>query len=228
MKGRLSEFTPAELLQLFALSEKTGTVTVDAEEHRSQLFLAAGRVSGWGYPSFDLLSAVLRCELLPESTYAALSAIRPAYGDPGLHFIVRNLLEPHRWDWFVRRLLEQDIYPVLAAERGAFEVNVEHVDTPPVALNLSVQELILDGSRWEADMSELSTEGYPLPGAWRRSAGRVEQAAIELSSATWLIWAALSRPDSIAALAERVGMPDLEAVNAIKLLRQAGLIEPDR
>jgi hypothetical protein len=142
-----------------------------------------------------------------------------------LDFIIRNLLEPHRWDWFTRRLLEQDIYPVLTLEHGAFEVSAALSDPPPVGLSLSVQELILDGSRWEADMQELADDGFSIAGTWRRAARDPNLPGVELNSATWLIWAALGRPERIGAIADRVAMPDLDAVRAIKALHQSGLVE---
>jgi hypothetical protein len=225
MRGELNEFTLAELLQLFALAEKSGIIEVTTGDRTSRLFMGAGRVSGWGQPSFDLLSAVLRCELLGEVAATAREALDSTQREPGLDFIIRNLLEPHRWEWFTGRLLEQDIFPLLTLEHGAFEVSLNHLEPPPVALNLSVQGLILDGSRWEADMQELAGEGFTLTSSWRRSVRDPEHPNVELSSATWLIWAALSRPDDIRTLAERVGMPDLDAVRAVRALQRANLVE---
>lgn len=227
MKGSLSEFTLAELLQLFALAEKSGTVSVDACGRRSRLFLEAGRVSGWGEPTFDVQAAAAACELLPPANLSALASLAQSRGEPGLDFIIRNLLEPHRWEWFTQRLLEQDIFPLLSLEEGQFDVDVENVTPPPIALSLSVQQVILDGSRWEADIGEFSQAGYALDSIWRRAPATPERAAIELAPAGWLTWAALRIPASIGALAGRVAMPDIATAEAVRRLHLEGLIEPD-
>jgi hypothetical protein len=228
VKGDFEEFTLAEVLQLFAMAEKSGVIDVYTDERHSRLFLDAGQVTGWGLDHFNVHAAVLKCELLPVGGAHALETVVPTHGDPGIGFIVRNLVEPHRWEWFTQRLLENDIYPILTAETGEFDVTVKPGATSPVALNLSVQQLILDGSRWEADVGELAQDGYRLNSTWQRR--HVERALerVDLSQSAWLTWAALNIPSTIRDLGRRLCVPDIEAARAVKLLHLQRLIERAR
>lgn len=221
MQGSLGEFTLAELLQLFSLAEKSGSVEIEIDDHSSRLTLEAGRVRGWSAASFNLQDELCNCRLLPsEST----DAIRTLEAEPdgvtsGLARVAPAFVDPMRWRPFILRLIEQEVYPRLSAETGSFIVSVGPPDEPPdVHLDLSVQQLILDGSRWEADLNELTHEGYGVTTQWRRFGSMPANPNVELSPLDWLIWAELSEPATVDEIAERLCFPDLETVDAVKSL----------
>jgi len=226
VRGYLDEFSLGELLQLFALSEKTGTIVISYDDSVSRLFLEAGRIVGWGLDDFDVHGSILACRYLPPSTEAAVRSISPDYGTPGLAFVVRNLVEPQRWASFVQRLLEQDIYRILDLDTGQFEITVDRIPPVPLSLDLSVQQLILDGSRWEADSAELAQEGYSTSSAWKRVSQDSLSAAGEISSGDWLVLSALAEVRSIGNVGESICLPDLDTAEAIKSLHRRGLVQP--
>jgi hypothetical protein len=106
MQGTLSEFTLAELLQLFALAERTGTITVQRAGWSTAVFLESGKVVGIGNESFNVYREIMACELLPARSGVGLDSVKPSPSSPGLSFIVKNVIEPERWDLFVQRCLE--------------------------------------------------------------------------------------------------------------------------
>lgn len=216
MQGVLSEFTLAELLQLFALAERTGTIAVQGAEGSTQVFLESGKVVGLGDESFNVHSEVMACELLPARNGAALNAVTPTASSPGLSFIVRNLIEPERWDLFVRRCLEQEIYPLLSSEQGSFTVTVERIPPCPLTLATSVQQLVLDGSRWEAEMEEHRLDGFGPTSSWVRA--ETPEQALVMSSIDWLVWAILEEELSVRELARRLCVPELDATSAVRRL----------
>lgn len=222
MQGTLSEFTLAELLQLFAMAERTGTIMVHSPEQQSRILLESGRVVGIGLEEFDVHRELRACELLPTRSGAALDAVVPTPGTPGLSFIVRNLVEPDRWSLFARRCVEQQIYPLLNEPKGSFDIVVERVPFCPLTVSVSVQQLVLDGSRWEAEMAEHRRDGFGLTTRWQRT-GQVP-AECSLATTDWLVWAALEEPTAVASLASRVCIPDLEATAAIRRLTKSGHI----
>lgn len=226
MRGTLSEFTLAELLQLFAISEKSGTITITHSRGDSRLLVEAGRVVGWGLDDFDVHASVLACTFLSPSSVSALKSIEPEPGTPGLAFVVRNLVDPERWTGFVQRLLEQDIYTVLGAEDGEFEITVDRIPPVPLGLDLSAQQLILDGSRWEADSAELAQEGYSLESAWVRNTDSSPRAGAELSQLDWLVLSALVAASTIGRVAAAICQPDLETADCVKSLHLRGLLKP--
>lgn len=224
MQGTLSEFTLAEILQLFALAERTGTITVETSMASARLFLESGRVVGVGEDTFDVYRAIASCELLPARSGSSLDAVKPVPGSPGLSFIVRNLIEPERWDLFTRRCLEQQIYPLLSVQLGTFSVKIERIPPCPLSVTVPVQQLILDGSRWEAEMAEHRQDGYGKASAWLR----LEQprSATPFTSVEWLAWALLEAPSTIGEIAGRLGIPDLEVTAAVRRLAERGVLSP--
>lgn len=226
MRGTLEEFSLSELLQLFALSEKTGTVLIAHGDTESRLFMEAGRIVGWGLDDFDVHSSILACRFLPPATEAAIRSIQPEPGTPGLAFVVRNLVEPQRWSSFVQRLLEQDIYRILDLEEGTFEITVGRIPPVPLSLDLSAQQLILDGSRWEADSAELAQEGYSVDSAWRRESQEALRDASEITARDWLVLSALAECRTIGQVGADICMPDLDTAEVVKSLHQRKLVQP--
>ena len=225
VRGSLDEFSLSELLQLFALSEKTGSISIYRGEAESRLFLEAGRIAGWGLDDFDVHGSMLACRFLPPATEASLQSISPQPGTPGLAFVVRNLVEPQRWSSFVQRLLEQDIYRILDLEKGSFEIVVDRIPPVPLGLDMSVQQLILDGSRWEADSAELAQEGYSIASTWARVSQEALSGASEISARDWLVLSGLAQRRSIGQVGADICVPDLETAEAVKSLHKRGLIQ---
>jgi hypothetical protein len=224
MQGSLSEFTLAQLLQFFALAERSGTVVVRSRGRESRLLVEGDRIVGWGMDDFDVRGTLLTCEMIPDPVRQAITNVQPREDTPGLSFVVRNLIEPDRWNSFAQRQLEQDIYPLLSSEDGDFEIHV--MRNPPAQLRLSIpiNSMILDGSRWESEMEAAAQDGYQLDGVWQRS-NAVPTGDIRLTGIEWLVWSALDEPRSIADLARRLCIPVLETIGAIKRLRSLKLAD---
>jgi hypothetical protein len=125
MLGTLAEFTLTHLLQLFALSEKMGTTTVHAGTLHTRMLLESDRVVGFGAADFDVRAELAKLALLSTIARNALNAVEPREDTPGLSLLSGNLIEPRRWNLYVARCFEQDIYPLLNEDDGAFEITVE-------------------------------------------------------------------------------------------------------
>lgn len=227
MRGSLSEFNLGELLQLFALSEKSGAITISYPDGEARLLVEAGRVVGWGLDGYDVHAEMLACHFLPPASLSALKSIEPEPGAPGLGFVVRNLVDPGRWNGFVQRLLEQEVYGLLDIEDGEFDVSVERIPPVPLGLDLSVQQLILDGSRWQADSLELAQEGFGGESRWARCDDDDTSEGNEISQLDWLVLAALDEPRSLREIARMICYSDLDTAEALKSLSLRGLVAPE-
>jgi hypothetical protein len=225
MQGSLSEFTLAQLLQFFALAERSGTIVVRAAGRESRLLVEGDRIVGWGMDDFDVREPLLACEMINPVSLQAIRNVQPRRETPGLSFVVRNLIEPERWEAFTQRQLEQDIYPLLSVEEGDFEIQVFRHPPAPLRLSIPINSMILDGSRWESEMEAASQEGYHLEGIWRRASAQPSGVQVRLSALEWMVWSTMTEPIAIAAVARRLGMPDLMTIGAIKRLRSLDLIE---
>ncbi|MEX1158718.1 MAG: DUF4388 domain-containing protein [Thermomicrobiales bacterium] len=224
MHGRLSEFTLGQLLQFFALAERSGTVVVRAAGRESRLLVEGDRIIGWGQEEFDVRDPLMACELIATTAMDAVKGVQPRPDTPGLSFVVRNLIEPERWDAFSHRLLEQDIYPLLSVEDGDFEIQVFRNPPAPLRVSIPINSMILDGSRWESEMEAAALEGFQLDGIWRRAEKRISE-PLRLSGLEWIVWALMTEPISIAEIARRLCVPDLNTIGAIKRLSSIDLIE---
>jgi hypothetical protein len=223
VQGQLAEFSLAHLLQFFALAERSGVITIRRGEQESRLFVESERVTGWGLPSWDVRDALLACERLTEATVEGIRQVRPRDDTPGLSFILRNLVEPQRWTLFVQRWLEQDIYPLLNAEDGDFEVVVQRCPPAPLRLNVPVSSLILDGSRWESELEAATAEGFGKATVWQRTPTTVS-GSVHLTGLEWLVWSIADREQTIDDVATRLGTPVLATVSAIRRLATLGYV----
>lgn len=225
MHGRLSEFTLAQLLQFFALAERSGTVSVHTPDRRSRLLVEGDRIIGWGLPEFDVRETLTSCDLLPSFASDSIRNVRPRGDTPGLSFVIRNLIEPERWEAYAQRQLEQDIYPLLSEDEGEFEVEVLRCPPAPLRLSIPINSLILDGSRWESEMEAAKLDGFRLDSTWQRAAVDNYDAATRLSGPEWLVWASIAAPGRIADIAARLCIPDLMTIGAIRRLASLGFVE---
>jgi len=225
VQGSLSEFTLSQLLQFFALAERSGTVVVYADGRESRLLVEGDRIIGWGMDDFDVREPLLACEMMTAPALDAITSVQPRAGTPGLSFVVRNLIEPERWEAFAQRQLEQDIYPLLSVEEGDFEIQILRNPPAPLRVSIPINSLILDGSRWESEMEAAVQEGYHLDSQWRRAIDASPALPIRLAGLEWMAWAILTEQASIADIARRLCMPDLATIGAIRRLRSLGMIE---
>lgn len=225
MQGSLSEFTLAQLLQFFALAERSGTVVVRTDGRESRLLVEGDRIIGWGMDDFDVREPLLACEMIAAPALQAITDVQPRTDTPGLSFVVRNLIEPERWESFAHRQLEQDIYPLLSVEEGDFEIQVFRNPPAPLRVSIPINSMILDGSRWESEMEAAAQDGYQLESRWRRVNEASPSQPIRLSGLEWIVWAIMTEPTSIADVARRLCVPDLATIGAIKRLRSLGVIE---
>jgi hypothetical protein len=155
----------------------------------------------------------------------AVAAVDPRDDTPGLSFVVSNLVPPDRWKAFAQRFLEQDVYPLLSIDTGEFDVQVMRCPPAPLRLSISVNSLILDGSRWESEMEAANQEGYAVMSCWRRTSGDRVPTDVRLDTVAWLVWTALDTPQSIGSAAGSLGIPDLMSVGAVKRLQSLDLVE---
>jgi hypothetical protein len=222
MFGTLSEFTLTHLLQLFALSEKMGSITVHAGSLHTCLLIESDRVVGIGASDFNVRSELMKLDLLPSESLTALAALDPREDTPGLSIISGNLVDPSRWDLYVARRFEQDVYPLLNEDEGTFEISVDRSLPAPMRVSATIQQLILDGSRWEAESDALRADGYYLDRMWQRATEDPPASDVILGHDGWLVWSALRNRSTISDAAHRLGVPELVAAAAVKQLHEHG------
>lgn len=224
MHGTLAEFTLAQLMQMYALAEKSGVIEVTANERVARVLIESERVIGLGADGYDIRGELLSLDFLPTNTRSELAGLTPRPEAPGLSHLAAGMLDPTRWDRFTARHVEQHIYPVLNAIDGEFQASVERCPPVPIRVNLTIQQLILDCSRWEAETEALRAEGYDLDSRWCRL-NRESATTMEFDQISWLLWSILTDPMSVRDAAQRVGVPELTAASGVRHLHRQRLIQ---
>ncbi|MDI3341330.1 MAG: DUF4388 domain-containing protein [Sphaerobacter sp.] len=220
MRGRLDEFGVVDLLQLFQLSGKTGTLEVRDGRHAATLYFDRGRLSGVGADHWSLVAELRRIEWLAPEVRQQVDLLEQDGSHVGLSLLARALLTPAVWDQFVERQVEALIYPLLELTQGEFVAAVEGIPrVAPLRLDLAPQQLILSAARWQEEVRRAAYEGMGPASVWRRTAaadGRTDELLLTL----------LRHPRSIADLAAAAGASVLQTVRQVARLSREALVEP--
>ncbi|HUZ02270.1 MAG TPA: DUF4388 domain-containing protein [Thermomicrobiaceae bacterium] len=222
MRGNLREFSVADLMQLYQIAVKSGTITVHGESGSHLIYFDRGHVSGVGAEDWSLVGELRSIEWLSPDVRRQVDLMDANDSYVGLSLIARALLTPLAWDRFVERQIEELIYPMLLWREGAFIAEVDVIPkVAPLRFNQSPQQLILNGARWEEEVYRAGRDGFGRNTVWRRSSEVMvdtEEDALFLDL--------LDRPRSIADLAAAAGVGVLMATACVQRLEGNGLVAP--
>lgn len=231
MRGKLSEFSVADLLQLYQIAGKSGRLTVWNEavgvdgEHRGRthtFYFDRGLVNGAGADQWHLMTELQRIELLPEDVREQLAALEDDESQAGLGLIARALLTPPAWDQFVDLQIEQLIYTPLAWRQGDFEAEVDaHPRIAPLRIKQAPQQLILNAARWEEEIRRAETDGIDRDGWWQRTDASADVTNGEQDPLLTL----LAQPRTLADLASAAGIGRLPLIDRLRSLNARRLVE---
>ena len=222
MRGNLREFSVADLMQLYQIAVKSGTITVHGETGSNLIYFDRGHISGVGAEDWSLVSELRRIEWLNSDVrrQADLMDTKDTY--VGLSLIARALLNPLAWERFVERQIEELVYPMLLWREGSFIAEVDVIPkVAPLRFNQSPQQLILNGARWEEEVYRAARDGFDRDTVWRRTSDVMVDAEEDA-----LFLDLLDRPRSIADLASAAGVGVLMATACVQRLEGNGLVAP--
>ncbi|HET9014672.1 MAG TPA: DUF4388 domain-containing protein [Thermomicrobiaceae bacterium] len=221
MRGNLREFSVADLMQLYQIAVKSGTITVHGEAGSHLVYFDRGHVSGLGADGWSLVAELRRIEWLSSDVRRQVELMDTTDTYVGLSLIARALLTPLAWDRFVERQIEEIIYPMLLWREGAFIAEVDVIPkVAPLRFNQSPQQLILNGARWEEEVYRAGRAGFGRDTVWRRTSDVHVDAEEDA-----LLLDLLTRPRSIADLAAAAGIGVLMTTACVQRLEESGLVE---
>lgn len=225
MRGTIEEFSLGDILQLYQISGRTGTVRVwrsDAPAHT--VYVDRGRVSGAGADDWSLVEQLRRIEWLTNEVKSQLDYMERDGGMSGLSLIARALLPTHAWEYFSERQLERLVFPVLTWSSGEFEAVVDRVPrVAPLRIDQSPQQLVLSSARWEEEIRDAEREGFAPSSIWMKT----ESAPASLPAADdqpCNVLNLLAAPRSIVDLAAGAGLSTLRVIDQIRRLHDAGMV----
>lgn len=222
MYGRLDEFSLGDILQLYQISGRTGTVRVwHGERSPHMVFVDRGRVSGAGADDWNLVDQIRRIEWLTDEVKSQLNFMEQDGGVTGLSLIARALLSAHAWDFFTERQLERLVYPALTWTSGEFEASVDEIPrVAPLRVNQSPQQLVLSAARWEEEMRSAEEQGFAPGSMWVRTSDLPPGVARSPDEPCQVI-TLLEHPRSIEDLSAAAGLSSLRVIDQIRQLSRA-------
>lgn len=226
MRGSLEEFSLGDILQLYQVSGRTGTVRAWRGESLTHIiYVDRGRVSGAGADQWNLIEEIRRIEWLTADVKSQLDFIVADGSTTGLSLIARALLSPHAWDCFCEHQLERLVYPALLWSSGEFDAVVSDVPrVAPLRVNQSPQQLVLGAARWEEEMRSAEQSGFSALSCWERTdfAGRF---TVDTADEDHQLLPLIDHPRSIDELAAAAGLSTLRVIDQIRRLCDAGLVQ---
>jgi hypothetical protein len=226
LRGTFEEFSLGDILQLYQISGRTGTVRAWRGDSLTHIiYVDRGRVSGAGADQWNLVEELNRIEWLTENVKNQLHYIDSDGGATGLSLIARALLSPNAWDCFCERQLERLVYPALIWNSGEFEAVVSEVPrVAPLRVNQSPQQLVLSAARWEEELRSAEQAGFSPWSRWTRTS-LADRYSVESSSENHDLLPLLPHPRTIEELAAVAGLSSLRVIDQIRQLSDAGLVE---
>lgn len=225
MRGTIEEFSLGDILQLYQISGRTGSVRAwRGDEPAHTIYVDRGRVSGAGADDWNLIEELRRIEWLTDEVTSQLDFMERDGGLTGLSLIARALLPAHAWEYFSERQLERLIFPVLTWSTGEFEAIVDRVPrVAPLRIDQSPQQLVLSSARWEEEIRDAEREGYAPSSVWMKT----ESAPANLPAdedQPCNVLSLLQGPRSVVDLAAGAGLSTLRVIDQLRQLQAAGMV----
>jgi hypothetical protein len=227
LRGTLEEFSLGDILQLYQISGRTGTVRAWRADSLTHLvYVDRGRVSGAGADQWNLIEELRRIEWLTDDVRSQLSFMDDEGGATGLSLIARALLSSHAWDCFCERQLEHLVYPALIWGSGEFEAVVSEVPkVAPLRVNQSPQQLVLSAARWEEELRSAEQAGYSSDSRWMMTERAARFNPVS-SDDNHNLLPLMNRARSVDDLAAAAGLSTLRVIDQIRQLSDSDLVQP--
>ena len=227
MEGDLREFPLAEILQFISLGSRTGVLEILQRDGGYGINFTAGTITGLTTDNWSLAQELRESELLPADVATSLLARGNDTQELRGAVLAGGHMTAEEWTSFVARQVERLLYVLFDAREGRFRFKQGATDGGPwLTVRVTADRAVLEGTRWSE--------------TWARTAARIpsRQSRFErvdppplvdqhVTAAQWRVWVALSEAGNIRQLAARTVLTEVEVVEAIDALLDAGLVQPE-
>jgi hypothetical protein len=170
IRGRIEETSLPELLRSFLTSGETGILTFNDGEIIKKIFLQLGRVTYASSTNPDERlgeALLLRGKITARQYLEASKLIRPGRR-LGAVLVDLEALEPEELIPAVEMHVRDVIMELFSWTRGDYELVMKEIEPSSITLNISTENLILDGIRRSASWSRVyrgigSLDAVPVP-----------------------------------------------------------------
>ncbi len=230
IRGNLSEASLADVLQLLALGQKSGCLSIAREGQFGTVYFDRGRIV-----FADLVNRRDRLgdRLVRSGTVAAdqLARLSASGAPPDDRALATVLLQQKIVDTDVllrhyRAQVEEAVYNLFAWNTGTFtfEADAAPADGEPL-LSISADSLLLEGARRVDEWTQIEKKVTSLDLIFEADTKRLAQADVKLSAAQERVIPLLDGTNDVHAVVERSGIDEFEVGKALYGLITAGFAQ---
>ncbi len=227
IRGNLSEASLADVLQLLALGQKTGCLSVAREGSFGTIHFEAGRIVFAAIVNRRdrLGDRLVRHGVIAADALARAVAAAAPPDDRALAatLLDRGLVELDMLELHYRIHIEEAAYHLLGWTHGTFTFETApRLDDGDVLVSVSADSLLLEGARRVDEWTQIAKKIPSLDLIFELDASRLATRETPLSAAQEQLLVLLDGTHDVTAIVERSGLGEFEVGKAIFGLLTAG------
>jgi tetratricopeptide (TPR) repeat protein len=230
IRGKLSEASLADVLQLLALGQKTGCLSLARDDSFGEIHFERGRIVHAAIVNRRdrLGDRLVRAGVVVPDTLARLLAAESPRDDRALAallvsggYVSRGDLEPH-----VRELVEEAAYQLFGWSHGTFTFEPFAGEELPISLlSISTDSLLLEGARRVDEWTVIAKKIPSLDMIFEADHVRATAASGTFTEEQRRIVPMLDGTSDLLAIVERSGLSEFHVGKAMFGLLTAGLVQ---
>ena len=227
IRGSLSEASLADVLQLLALGQKTGCLSVAREGSFGTVHFAAGRIVHAELVNRRdrLGDRLVRLGAITPDDLARVTATSAPQDDRelALSLLAQGLLDREVLVGEYRTQLEEAVYHLFSWSLGSFTFEPAADESPDAALvSMSADSLLLEGARRVDEWTQIAKKVPSLDLVFELDGPRLAQREVPLSATQERILLFLDGTQDLNTVIERSGLGEFEVGKAVFGLLTAG------
>src|SRR5688572_23679847 len=226
IKGSLKEASLADVCQLLALGQKTGSLSIADRSRFGQIYFDKGRITYARVVNRrdrigDLLvrDGVLTQEQLTSALEAQNSEPDKKLGEL---LISRGYLKESDLQLYIRLQIEEAIYHLFTWSRGNFFFEADETPEGDITVSINPDSLLLEAARRVDEWSQIEKKIPSLDLVFEVEQDRVKDTFSELTPEQQRILTLLDGAHTVADIADETGMTEFDVGKALFGLLQAG------
>ncbi len=230
LEGNLSSFGLEEILQLIAVQQKTGMLSVTASDRSSVLFFRDGKIistrdrrSKTRDPFRDYLT---RYGCLKREELAKITQISSQSKLDLLDVIIsEGIFDEKRLKRHWRNHIQEALHEVITWDQLSYKFvsGDEVVSGVKTMGDFSVEPLLMECMR-RIDEYPMLLQTFPADGVRISASGRKPEADAETMESETTVLALLDQPRTVRDIVARAQLPSFDVYEALKLLKEKGLV----
>lgn len=231
LKGNLRDFSFSQLLNLISIAKKTGTLVINGPNKDAWLSFQEGKLSYAQNDATDgSLAAILyRNDKLSKKQYSIIKRRAGDIGDKelGLMLINANYLSQQEILSSLKKEFVETTNDIFTWAEGLFQFhNNRRVDSEKISLRISLENIIIEGSRRLQELERLQDEIPSLDMALKFTDNPGTNIRnVNLSVKEWRVVSFINPKNTMRQIANKTKMNELEFRRIVYSLLQAGLVQ---